>query len=111
MKTLTGTITHEPAKVGTNCYSLSIIAEDGLQYLLTINEWTRSNMHLKRGRTIQASGPVYTNPTTGISEIDSYKLVVQPMYCPSTRTAPKRKRSPRSKGPSRKQCPQMAFAI
>ena len=106
---ITGTIENEPTKVGRNCYSLSMIAEDGLQYLLTVNEWTRNNMHLKQGRTVQATGPVYANPTTGIAEINPINLRVLPKRCPSPRR--KRKRTPRSKGPSRKQCPQMAFAI
>lgn len=107
---ITGTITHEPTKVGKDCYSLSMVAESGIQYLLTVNEFTRNNMHLKQGRTIQATGPVYANPTTGVAEINPYNLVVIPMSCPSTPRRKKRKRSPRRKGPSRKQCPQMAFA-
>ena len=106
---ITGTITHEPTKVGQGTYALSIVAESGVPYLLTVNEFTRNNMHLKQGRTVQATGPVYANPTTGVAEINPYNLKVLPKRCPSRK--PKRKRSPHSKGRRLKQCPQMAFAI
>lgn len=109
---ITGTITQEPTKIGKDCYSLSMVAESGTQYLLTVNEWTKDSMNLKRGRTLRASGPVYQNPTTGYAEINPYNLRVLPKRCPSP--SRKRKRTPRSKGPSQKQCPmptQAAFAI
>lgn len=107
---ITGIITHEPTKVGTDTYALSIVAEEGIQYLLTVNELTKNNMQLKRGRTLKATGPVYPNPITGVAEINPHNLRVLPKNCPSTHYRPKKKRSPRR--PKRKQRPtQAAFAI
>ncbi len=110
---ITGTITHSPTKVSRNTYALSIVAESGTPYLLTVDQLTRDYMDLERGERIQAIGPVYINPTTGISEINPYNLRVLPKSCPSTLYRPTHKRSPRPKGPRHKQCPQpqAAFAI